>query len=121
MLKFNSIMIGTSNLKVLGEFYGKVFARPSDMQDVGGYSWQDGSTYLNLLEHSEVKGQSKEPARILFNFETENVKEEFERLHGLGATVIQEPYEMQGMRIATLADPDGNYFQLMSPWKNEES
>ncbi len=34
-----------------------------------------------------------------------------------GAVVIKEPYEMQGMWIATLADPDGNYFQLMSPWE----
>jgi predicted enzyme related to lactoylglutathione lyase len=29
--------------------------------------------------------------------------------------VIKEPYEMEGGWIATLADPDGNYFQLVSP------
>jgi predicted enzyme related to lactoylglutathione lyase len=31
--------------------------------------------------------------------------------------VVKEPYELQGMWIATFADPDGNYFQLMSPWE----
>jgi len=35
----------------------------------------------------------------------------------VGAVVVKEPYQMDGMPgwIATLADPDGNYFQLMSP------
>lgn len=36
----------------------------------------------------------------------------------LGAESIKEPYEMEGVEIATLADPDGNYFQLMSPWED---
>jgi hypothetical protein len=34
--------------------------------------------------------------------------------------VIAEPYHMgddQDFLIATLADPDGNYFQLVSPMK----
>jgi predicted enzyme related to lactoylglutathione lyase len=51
----------------------------------------------------------------MINFETPQVKEEFERIRGAGAAVIREPYDMGGGWIATLADPDGNYFQLMSP------
>ena len=42
-------------------------------------------------------------------------------MKGLGAKVIAEPYHMadgQDHLIATLADPDGNYFQLMSPMKS---
>jgi predicted enzyme related to lactoylglutathione lyase len=57
---------------------------------------------------------------MMFNFETKEVKEEFERIKETGATVVKEPYEMgEGMMIATFSDPDGNYFQLMSPWNNE--
>jgi len=51
----------------------------------------------------------------MFNFETPQVKEEFERIKALGSAVIKEPYEMGGAWIATLADPDGNIFQLVSP------
>ena len=51
----------------------------------------------------------------MFNFETRQVKEEFERIKAFGGTVIKEPYEMEGGWIATLADPDGNYFQLVTP------
>jgi predicted enzyme related to lactoylglutathione lyase len=52
---------------------------------------------------------------MMINFETHNVKEEFERIKKQGAEVIREPYEMGGGWIATLADPDGNYFQLVTP------
>ena len=47
------------------------------------------------------------------------MKEEYARMVKAGAKVIKEPYEMGGMWIATLADPDGNYFQLMSPWEGK--
>ena len=36
-----------------------------------------------------------------------------------GAIVVAEPYSFEGapgMWIATLADPDDNYFQVMSPF-----
>ena len=43
---------------------------------------------------------------------------EFDKFKAAGAIVIAEPYgfgEDQPGQIATLADPDDNYFQLMSP------
>lgn len=118
-LNLNSIMIGSAQPKVLGEFYAKVFARPADMVEDDWYMWQAGSCSLSIGGHSEVKGQAKEPSRIMLNLETKMVKEEFERLKNLNATVIKEPYEMGGGWIATLADPDGNYVQLMTPWEED--
>lgn len=117
-LNLNSIMIGTSQVEVLADFYAKVLGRPADMHDGPYYGWQVGSSFLTVGEHSEVHGQSREPARIMLNFETREVKAEFERLKELGATVIKEPYSMDGNGwIATLADPDGNFLQLMPPWE----
>jgi predicted enzyme related to lactoylglutathione lyase len=116
-LNLNSIMIGTAQPKVLAEFYEKVFGRSADMIEGDWYMWQSGNCALSIGEHSEVKGQSKEPARIMLNLETKEVKEEFERLKGLSATIIKEPYDMGGAWIATLADPDGNFVQLMTPWE----
>lgn len=116
-LNLNSIMIGTSQPAVLGAFYEKVFGRLADMVEEGWYMWQAGSCSLSIGEHSEVKGQAKEPARMILNLETKAVKEEFERLQAAQATVVKEPYEMGGGWIATLADPDGNYIQLVTPWE----
>jgi predicted enzyme related to lactoylglutathione lyase len=117
MLNLNSIMIGTKQPKVLAAFYEKVLGKPAEMVDekFGFYGWQAGTSYFSVLDHSEMGGRAKDPGRVLLNFETPQVKEEFERIKALGGTVIKEPYEMEGGWIATLADPDGNYFQLVSP------
>jgi predicted enzyme related to lactoylglutathione lyase len=60
-------------------------------------------------------GEAKDPGRVMFNFETQQVREEIDLIKALGGVVIREPYEIGGGWVATLADPDGNYFQLVSP------
>jgi len=117
MLNLNSVMIGTKQPTTLAAFYEKVLGKPADMvdQDNGFWGWQAGSAFISVLDHSEMDGNTKDPGRVMFNFETTQVKEEFERIKALGGAVIREPYEMGGGWVATLADPDGNYFQLVSP------
>lgn len=122
MFNLNSIMIGSHHPKALGEFYAKVFQKDPDMAEGDWYGWQLGSVHFSVGAHSEIKGDSKEPQRILINFESNDVKGEFDRIKEF-ASVIKEAYEMEGWEggwIATLADPDGNYFQLMTPWTPTE-
>lgn len=113
-------MLGSQNPTALADFYRTVFDKKEDMVDGDWHGWMVGGCFFNIGKHSEVKDKAQEPARVIFNFDTEDVKGEFERIKGLGAKVIKEPYDMQGMWIATLEDPDGNYFQLMTPWKGEK-
>ena len=117
MLDLNSVMIGTKQPQALIASYEKVLGKAPDMVDMenGFAGWQVGSANLSVLEHSEMGGSTKDPGRVMFNFETTTVKEEFERMRAAGATVIREPYEIGGGWVATLADPDGNYFQLVTP------
>jgi len=116
MLNLNSIMVGTMQPKIMAEFYSKVFGKQPDMTEGEWHGWQIGSCFFSVGEHSEVTGKSETPARIMFNLETTDVKGEFVRIKELGAEVVKEPYEMGPGWIATFADPDGNYFQLMTPW-----
>lgn len=119
MLNLNSIMLGTSNVQLLLNFYKELFQKEPDMVDGSFYGWSVGSTFFSFGLHSEVVDKSKDPNRIILNFETKEVKEEFERIKNInGVEVIKEPYELGGAWIATLADPDGNYFQLMTPWES---
>ena len=121
-LNLNNVMIGSERPEALGEFYSGVFDRPADMKEEGGWhSWQFGGAWLSIGPHSEVKGQAAEPQRVILNLETKGVQAEFDRIKASGAQVVKEPYEIQGMWIATFADPDGNYFQLMSPWEGAGS
>lgn len=117
MLNLNSVMIGTKQSSALVAFYEKVLGKPAEMVDKenGFWGWQVGSSYMAILDHSEMGGNAKDPGRVMFNFETSQVKEEFERIKSFGGAVIREPYEMGGGWVATLADPDGNYFQLVNP------
>ncbi len=86
MLNLNSVMIGTKQLTTLATFYEKVIGKPADMVDSehGFYGWQVGSAYLSVLEHSEMGGSAKNPGRVMFNFETTQVREEFERIKAFG-------------------------------------
>jgi predicted enzyme related to lactoylglutathione lyase len=120
MLNLNSIMIGSENPKALAEFYEKVLDKKVDMHEGDWYGFSAGSCYLSIGSHDKVKGKSTNPERVIFNFETKEVKVEFERVKALGATVIAEPYGMgsdDNTAIATFADPDGNFFQLVTPWE----
>jgi predicted enzyme related to lactoylglutathione lyase len=124
MLNLNSIMLGSEDSEKLGEFYKKVLQKEPDMVEDGWYGFSCGSCFLTIGNHDKVKGQSNNPERIILNFETNEVKEEFDRIKSLGATVVKEPYSMgeEGSTadIATFADPDGNYFQLMTPWEGNK-
>jgi predicted enzyme related to lactoylglutathione lyase len=117
VLNFNSVLIGSGQPETLASFYARVFDKPADFNNEGYSGWQVGAGFWVVGPHSEMKGAAKEPARLLPNFETAEVKEEFARIKSAGATVVKEPYQMDGSPgwIATLADPDGNYFQLMTP------
>jgi len=116
-MNFNSILIGSENPEALVEYYAKLFGKPG-FQDGGYAGWKLGSGYVTIGPHSEVHGKNTQPGRLLWNIETSDVRGEFEKLKDAGAIVIREPYEMEGAEgyaIATLADPDDNYFQLTAP------
>jgi predicted enzyme related to lactoylglutathione lyase len=127
MFKCTSLLLSSGNYQELNKFYEAVFKKPADPM----MGWQVGQIYIVVMEHSEIHGKSKEGPRLMINLETEDVRTEFERIKNIaGASVIKEPYQMtmdgkivpkeeeqeNGFWIATIADPDGNYFQLMSPW-----
>jgi predicted enzyme related to lactoylglutathione lyase len=116
-MNFNSVLIGTDEPETMFEYYTKLFGEPA-YKDESYAGWQIGNGMISIGRHSEVTGRNTHPGRIILNLETKDVKGDFDRLAAAGATVIREPYSFEGfpdMWIATLADPDDNYFQLMTP------
>jgi predicted enzyme related to lactoylglutathione lyase len=116
-MDFNSILIGSEDPQRLVDYYTKLFGEPG-MSDGGYTGWQLGTGFVTVGPHTEVKGRNTHPGRIIWNIETPDVKGEFERFKAAGAIVITEPYNFEmapDAWIATFADPDDNYFQLMSP------
>lgn len=118
MLNFNSLLIFSENPGKLVEFYTKVFGEKPGWTggDFSGFKVGDG--IITIGPHDKVHGKSSNPERMMFNLETDDVKGEFDRIKGVGATVVKDPYqpsEAEDMWLATFADPDGNYFQLNTP------
>jgi predicted enzyme related to lactoylglutathione lyase len=117
-MNFNGILIGSEDPARLADYYTGLFGAPG--WNDGGYTgWLIGSGSVTVGPHSEVSGKNAQPGRIIWNIETQDVQGEFERLRDAGAIVVREPYGFDDAPadalIATFADPDGNYFQLMSP------
>ncbi len=116
-MDFNSILIGSDNSGPMVEYYTRLLGAPA-YSESGYTAWKIGSGFITVGPHSEVKGRNETPGRLIWNIETKDVQGDFDRMKAAGAIVITEPYRFEGASgtvIATLADPDGNYFQLMSP------
>jgi predicted enzyme related to lactoylglutathione lyase len=116
-MNFNSILIGSENPQRLVDYYTKLFGEPTMSE--GGYTgWLIGTGFVTVGPHDQVKGKNAHPGRIIWNIETPDVRSDFRRFADAGATVVREPYTFedgQDYWVATLADPDDNYFQLTSP------
>lgn len=117
-MNFNNILIGTDDAARLIDYYTKLLGEPT-FRDESYATWMLGSGAVSIGAHSEVHGSNDEPGRLIWNIESDDVAADFARLRDAGAIVVREPYSFDGypdMWIATLADPDGNYFQLMTPF-----
>lgn len=117
-MNLNSILIGSEDPGRLAAYYTKLFGEPT--WNEGGYvGWAIGNGSFSVGAHSEVTGSNPQPGRLIWNIESTDVRADYDRLVGAGATVVQEPYGPEDgdgdWLICTLADPDGNYFQLVSP------
>ena len=118
-MNLNSVLIGSENPQRLVEYYGRLFGKP-EWNDGGYVGWRIGSGGVVVGPHDQVTGSNPQPGRIIWNIESPDVRGDFERLKAAGAAVVQEPYNpaepaAAEALIATFSDPDGNYFQLVSP------
>ena len=117
-MNLNSILIGSEDPQRLADYYTRLFGEP--VWNDGGYiGWRLGTGFLTVGPHDQVSGRNAQPGRIIWNVETADVRGEFERMIAAGAIVVREPYSMdpndESGLIATLADPDDNLFQLVTP------
>ena len=122
-MKIAGIQLGSEDSKKLAKFYEKAFGRPSFMDDKEEWFGFDiGGVVIMVGPHSEVKGKNDCPGRIMVMFTADDVEEEFKRFEKIGATVVAKPYQPDeknspDMWLATVADPDGNYIQIATPWE----
>jgi hypothetical protein len=100
----------------LAAFWGKALGRPFTPGTIAGdmaVTATDPASGPRLIFHpvpaaERVKSRGVRPILV-----TEQHAEEIERLTGLGAELLDEA-KLPGVRVSTLADPEGNEFNLVT-------
>lgn len=115
-----AVLLSSESAKKLAKFYREVVGLKQGMvMELGnkgeeGYEFPLKGAGLYILDHAKVKGQNKQPERVMFNLEVSDIEKEVKRLKKAKVKPTQDIYHVEGYGlIATFADPDGNYFQLV--------
>jgi predicted enzyme related to lactoylglutathione lyase len=104
-----SLLVGSSNVDAMKDWYRKAFAVTEN--DMGAFTF--GPVQLFIEEHSDVGGPTKEPARVIINLDADDCREIEAHLEGMGVTWVRKVEQMPFGIIGTVADPDGNYVQII--------
>ena len=115
-----SVILFSENAKGLAAFYHEKVGLKAGIEAEMGEAGEEMYEFvlgegpnLYIVDHSAVKGKSKEPQRSLFNLEVDNIGDEVKRLDEAGIKKVADTYHVEGYGyIATFEDSDGNYFQL---------
>jgi predicted enzyme related to lactoylglutathione lyase len=97
----------------LRNFLRGVVGLSDDYPDIGNPFLAAG-TSIYASPHSEIRGDTLEPARVILNLFVEDIAAEQARLEAAGVRFIRtQAREYWGGVISTFLDPDGGYLQLI--------
>ena len=116
---FESIIISSGNATKLAKFYKEKVGLKQSWDAMMGknqnvYGFTIGKMDLVVMDHSKVKGKNKNGMQVMFNLEVDNIEKDFTKLKRAGVKVVAPTYHIEDWGyVATFADLDGNYFQLV--------
>ena len=107
------INITSEDAERLVAFYHGTVGLPM-RPEMGDHSVQVGCTTLSFDTHSETRGATKEPSRVIISMLVDDLAAEQSRLEALGVKFSRTAgKEFWGGLISTFSDPDGNILQLV--------
>lgn len=104
------LLLGSTRVEEMKTWYRRAFAVTEN--EMGAFEF--GGVQLFIEAHSEVDSDiAREPARCVINLSVEDAYQLGEHLRQLGASFVR-PVEVEPFGlIGTVADPDGNYLQII--------
>jgi predicted enzyme related to lactoylglutathione lyase len=87
--------------------------------DMGAFDF--GGVQFFIEEHSDVSGPTKEPARVIINLNVDDCRGLESHLRSQNVNWVREVEQMPFGLIGTVADPDGNYIQIIQWGAQPES
>ncbi|MEU5398955.1 hypothetical protein ABZ348_06595 [Streptomyces sp. NPDC005963] len=116
-MNIGSLLIGSDNVETMKSWYRSAFS----VTENDGGAFPFGGVQLFIEEHSEVAGPNEDAARIIINLDVEDCRALEAHLLTLDVTWVRKVEQMPFGLIGTLADPDGNYVQIIQWGANPES
>lgn len=110
------VILVTERVAELAEFYQKGLGLEFEREDHGGldihYGVDIGNVHFGI--HPPGNFGNRGPSRgTALAFAVSTIDEHLDTLKGLGAEVIREPHDEGFGPVVTLADPQGNLFELV--------
>lgn len=119
-MELNGVQIGAADPQQLAEFYRAAFGEPKWEMPGDWFGWDIGTGHLFFGPHSEVSGTAAEPQRVMIALTASDVPAAYEKLLSAGGREVAKPNQpdpdQEGFWLATVADPEGNFLQLSSPY-----
>ena len=110
--RIHSVLIWSEDPNRLVPFYRDVLGLKVEMEGEFAVFSLDGAG-LAIGKHSDVRGRSRDPNRVMIDFQVADCQAEYDRLRQRGVEFVRPPSkEGDGLTIATFLDPDGNVLQL---------
>lgn len=107
--ELGSILLGTADPDRLRAWYQQAFG--AVRQENGFLEFGEISVLIDGRD--DVAASSAEPGRHILNFHVSDARAAAARLDAMGVTWIAKLEERDVGLFATLADPDGNYVQII--------
>lgn len=104
-----SLLIGSSQPDAMKDWYRKAFEVAEN--DMGAFDFSGFQVFIE--PHSEVSGPTKEPARVIINLNVPDCRAIETHLKSQNVRWVREVEQMPFGLIGTVADPDGNYLQII--------
>ena len=114
-MKVNSLLINITSEDParVTAFYRDIVGLPKN-PDMGDDAFNVGGATLHVDAHSETKGSTREPNRVLIDVFVDDLAAEQARLENAGVMFSRKAgREYWGGVISTFQDPDGNICQLI--------
>lgn len=113
---FGSVLIASSDVDATKDWYRRAFGVTES--DTGAFDF--GPVGIFIEAHTEVDGPTREPARMIINFNVDDCRALEAHLRSMDVNWIR-PVELEPFGlIGTIADPDGNYLQIIQWGASDE-
>jgi hypothetical protein len=116
-MRIGSLLVGSENVEGMKNWYRSAFS----LTENEGGAFDFGGVQLFIEEHSEVSGPNRDSARVIINLDVEDCRALESHLLTRDVTWVRKVEQMPFGLIGTLADPDGNYVQIIQWGANPES